>query len=259
MRNGYQKDFLGKSFIINLPEPDLALQSDILTPPGLPEKEVVVPYIHYSLIMSKSTKQALYSAANVDLEQMEIKVSGAKGRKWFYDNRVGKDNQITNEAYTGTQWDRGHLTRRTAVTWGESESFITKASNDSCAYTNASMQHKNFNEDEWRAIETLVSKFKLASKLVVMTGPIFTIADRFFIRNYDDFPVRIPSAFWKIISYVDSKTGKLSTQAYIFFQDILIYSVNWDLSSPLQVLDKLNLIDQHLFFHHPIIHQLVEQ
>ncbi len=219
MRNGYQKDFLGANNIIELPEPDLALQPDILRPPGLSEGEIVVPYIHYSLVMSRSTKQALYSAANVDLDKM-ITVPKGKGRKWFYDNRVGKENQITNYAYTGTQWDRGHLTKRTAVTWGDSEAFVTMASNDSCAYTNASMQHANFNEDEWRAVELLVSKFKIASKLIVLTGPIFTIADRFFIRNYDDFPVRIPAAFCKILTYFDSNTNKLSTQAYIFFQDV---------------------------------------
>lgn len=219
MRDGYQRDFLGANNIVELPEVDLALQSDILQPPGLPEGKKLVPYIHYSLLMSRSTRQALYSAANVNLNEM-LTVPKGKGRKWFYDSRVGKENQISNYAYEGTQWDRGHLTRRTAVTWGDSESYVTKASNDSCAYTNAVMQHKNFNQDEWRAVEELVSKFEIASKLIVLTGPVFTIADRFFIRNYGDFPVRIPAAFWKIITYIDSKTNKLSTQAFIFFQDV---------------------------------------
>lgn len=219
MRIGYENEFLGSENNIELPEPDLALQPDILHPPGLTEGNIVVPYIHYSLMMSKSTKQALYSAANVDLNKM-IRVPSKKGRKWFYDERVGKENQITNYAYEGTQWDRGHLTRRTAVTWGDSEAFVTKASNDSCAYTNALMQHANFNQDEWRVVEDLVSKFKLADKLIVMTGPIFTIGDRFFIRKYGDFPVRIPAGFWKTLSYVDVNTNKLSTQAYIFFQDV---------------------------------------
>ncbi|BDD12958.1 hypothetical protein FUAX_53900 (plasmid) [Fulvitalea axinellae] len=178
MRTGYDPDFLGEGFSIALPEPDLALQTDVLRPRGLEEGTYVVPYMHYSLIMSKSTRQALYSVANVDLDRMQ-RVPSGKGRKWFYDDRVGKENQVTNYAYKGTQWDRGHLTRRTAVTWGEDVAYATKASNDSCAYTNASMQHKNFNEDEWRAVETLVSEFRLATKLNVATGPIFTIADRF--------------------------------------------------------------------------------
>ena len=218
MRNGYKIDFLGSGFKIKLPEPGLALRSDVLQPPGLPEGEVVVPYINYSLLMSRSTKQALYSAANIDLTKMK-KVSGRKGRNWFVDRRVGAENQIPNYPYVGTLWDRGHLTRRTAVTWGKDDNFATKASNDSCAYTNACMQHKNFNEDDWRIIELLISTFKDADKLNVITGPIFTRADRFYAREFEDFPVRIPSAFWKILSYVGSDQ-KLKSQAYIFFQDL---------------------------------------
>ncbi len=218
MRIGYKINFLGSSHKIELPQPGLALQSDILQPPGLPEGEVVVPYRNYSLLMSRSTKQALYSVANVDLGKTKS-VPGKKGRKWFIDRRVGRDNQIPNYPYQGTLWDRGHLTRRTAVTWGNNVDFATKASNDSCAYTNACMQHKNFNQDEWRVVEELVSKFNLAKKLTVMTGPVFTRTDRFYIREFEDYPVRIPSAFWKIIAYVDTHQN-LNTQAYIFFQDI---------------------------------------
>jgi endonuclease G len=217
MRVGYQNDFLA-NFIIELPEPSLSLAGDVLAPTGLPEGETVIPYIHYSIIMSKSTKQALYSAANVDNNNQQT-VSGSKGRKWFIDERVGRDNQITNDAYTGTPWDRGHLTRRTAVTWGDCSTALA-ASNDSCSYTNASMQHKRFNEDEWRVPETAVAKFSLAkdNKLIVMTGPVFSICDRFFTKRYGFEAVRIPSGFWKTLTYVDMNDN-LVTAAYIFFQD----------------------------------------
>lgn len=218
MRNGYEKEFLGAAHSIELPKPGLALQSDILQPPGMPDGELVVPYINYSVLMSRSTRQALYSAANIDLTKMQT-VPSKKGRKWFIDRRVGRNNQIPNYSYQGTLWDRGHLTRRTAVTWGENVDIATKASNDSCAYTNACMQHKNFNEDEWRVVELLVSEFELANKLIVMTGPVFTTTDRFYIKEFEDYPVRIPSAFWKIISYVDNHR-QVNTQAYIFFQDL---------------------------------------
>ncbi len=218
IRGGYSDDFLGGRHKVTLPKPGLALRSDILQPPGLPDGEVVVPYINYSLLMSINTKQALYSAANVDLGK-EKTVPGEKGRNWFIDRRVGRENQIPNYPYKYSFWDRGHLTRRTAVTWGDNEDIAIKASNDSCAYTNACMQHKNFNEDEWRAVETLVSEFEGANRLSVITGPIFTRSDRYFTREFEDFPVRIPSGFWKIVSYVDSG-DELKTQAYVFFQDI---------------------------------------
>ncbi|KZN39540.1 DNA/RNA non-specific endonuclease [Pseudoalteromonas luteoviolacea] len=217
MRKGYQENFL-TNFSLALPQPSLALEGDILQPPGLSHGQKVVPYIHFSLLMSISTKQAIYSAANVDNSAQQT-ISGGKGRKWFIDERVGRENQITNDAYTGTPWDRGHLTRRTAVTWGSYNTAL-EASNDSCAYTNASMQHKHFNEDEWRVPELAVAKFKLAkgNKLVVMTGPIFTTCDRYFTKGIGFTPVRIPSAFWKAITYV-AINGDLVTSAYIFFQD----------------------------------------
>nr|WP_232525258.1 DNA/RNA non-specific endonuclease [Motilimonas pumila] len=84
------------------------------------------------------------------------------------------------------------------------------------------MQHAHFNEDEWRLPETAVSKFAFAKddKLIVMTGPIFTICDRFFSRGMGFSPVRIPSGFWKTMSYIDAGSNKLVTAAFIIFQDI---------------------------------------
>jgi DNA/RNA endonuclease G (NUC1) len=87
--------------------------------------------------------------------------------------------------------------------------FATKASNDSCAYTNACMQHKNFNQDEWRAVELLVSEFKLATKLTVMTGPVFTTTDRFYIKAFGDYPVRISTKKHKALLTKDPKTLQL--------------------------------------------------
>ena len=81
------------------------------------------------------------------------------------------------------------------------------------------MQHKNFNEDEWRAVELEVSRFKNARRLTVLTGPVFTRADRYYAREFGDFAVRIPAGFWKTISYVDTRK-KLRTDAYVFFQDL---------------------------------------
>ena len=82
------------------------------------------------------------------------------------------------------------------------------------------MQHKRFNEDEWRVPETAVSKFSLSkdNKLIVMTGPIFTTCDRFLTKGVGFESVRIPSGFWKTLTYVDHN-DKLVTSAYIFFQD----------------------------------------
>lgn len=220
MRTGFHTNFLPQH-TLQLPTPNLSLAGDVFYPDVGSSGQIspIFDYIHYSLIMSKSTKQALFSAANVNNAEL-TKVTGSKGRKWFIDERIGRENQITNDAYTGSPWDRGHLTRRTAVTWGNYTQALA-ASNDSCAYSNASMQHKGFNEDEWRVPERAVADFSFAldEKLNVMTGPIFTICDLFFTKGVGFAPVRIPSGFWKTLSYVDKTSQNLVTAAYIFFQD----------------------------------------
>lgn len=154
MRNGYDENFLN-GVLIPLPVASLALVEDLLQPPGLNHDKKIVPYIHYSLVMSKSTRQALFSAANLD----QNKIKSVRGRKWFVDPRIGLENQINNDAYRQNFWDRGHLTRRTAVTWGGNDYDAKRASNDSCSYANACLQHMNFNQDEWRVPEKIVQSF----------------------------------------------------------------------------------------------------
>lgn len=222
MREGYNPQFLDEdndAFHIALPTPSMKLQEDVLLPVDSIDGNPELKYIHYSLMMSKSTRQALFSAANVDNAKQKV-VSGKKGRKWFVDPRVDRAFQIDNYAYKNSPWDRGHLTRRTAVTWGNSATALA-ASNDSCAYTNAALQHAEFNEDEWRVPEKLVAEHDLAKnkKLNVITGSLFTTCDRFLTRALGDPPVRIPSGFWKLVSYVNKNTDALTTDAYIFFQD----------------------------------------
>ena len=214
MRDGYDPNFLGVS--IPLPIPSLEISDDVLEIDDL-DSSPIVNYRHYSVMMSKSNKQAFLSAANLDRSK-KIPVDG---RSWFVDSRVGKENQITNTFYTSNVWDRGHLTRRTAVTWGDSIEDVRDASNDSCAYTNAVMQHKNFNQDEWRIVEHLAddADYVKDQKLSIFTGPIFTQTDRWYTRRSTDEKVRIPSGFWKLVAYIHAQTNELLVQGFVFFQD----------------------------------------
>jgi endonuclease G len=178
--------------------------------------------------MSKKNRQAYLSVSNLDQNQYR----SVSGRNWFIDDRIGATNQLDNRYYKGREnlWDRGHLTRRTAVTWGASDYVARKASNDSCSYANACLQHRNFNEDEWRIPEKIAQRFErdLNGRLSIMTGPLFTENDRWFEPQGEDIPAgRIPSGFWKVIYYIDKKktqaAGKeiLGCEAYLIYQDRL--------------------------------------
>ena len=217
LRKGYDENFLGEGVTAPMPGVGLELEDDVLRKDELRDG-YIADYIHYSVVMSKSNKQALFSAANLDQSAFKT----VQGRDWFLDPRVGVENQVGPEAYSNNPWDRGHLTRRTAVTWGTT--FIAKrASNDSCSYSNSSMQHENFNQDEWRVPETIVEHFDQDknNRLCVFTGPVFTQTDRWYTRRGVGDGVRIPSAFWKVVAYIGAESGKLECQAYVMYQDDL--------------------------------------
>ena len=217
-RKGYNEEFLGKSHPLPLPKIDLEYEKQILENPSFREN-YIVDYVHYSLVMNARTRQAFYSAANVDQKKLNDKVSA---RNWFIDSRVGEENQVGPEAYDRNEWDRGHLTRRADITWGN-EYEAKMGSNDSCSYANACMQHENFNQDEWTVPEEVILNLdKTANgKICVFTGPVFTKIDRWYNRSGLADPVRIPSAFWKVAAYVDKETDKIACQAYLMYQDNL--------------------------------------
>ena len=76
MREEYQADFL-HDFTVKLPEPSISLIGDMFVPEGN-DNSYVIPYIPYSLAMSRSVKQAIFSAASVDNSTQKV-VSGKKG------------------------------------------------------------------------------------------------------------------------------------------------------------------------------------
>lgn len=224
---GYEPKFLGENFEIDIPWINYDVFMDVLKREEL-KNNYIADYQHYSVVMSKKNRQAYLSACNLDQNQYR----SVSGRKWFIDSRIGPENQLDNRYYKGKDnlWDRGHLTRRTAVTWGDSDYVARKASNDSCSYANACLQHRDFNEDEWRIPEKIARKFgrDLNGRLSIMTGPLFTVNDRWFEpEDYDVAIARIPSGFWKVIFYIDKKKTQvageeiLGCEAYLVYQDNL--------------------------------------
>ena len=225
--NGYDPEFLGKNFKIDIPWINHEVFADVLKRDEL-RRNYIADYLHYSVLMSKKNRQAYMSVCNLD----QTAYRSVRGRNWFLDPRIGFENQLDNRYYKGPNnlWDRGHLTRRTAVTWGASDYIARRASNDSCSYANACLQHRYFNEDEWRIPEKLAKKFDrdLNGRLSIMTGPLFTENDRWFEPDDYDVPLgRIPSGFWKILYYIDKKKTEaageevLGCEAYLVYQDNL--------------------------------------
>ncbi len=178
----YDPDFLGNGFRVPLPTHHCR--------GCLAQSGRVYDYIHFSLVMHKDRRMALYTAHNIDTSQRR----SVSRTGWDLDPRLEPSWQTGGGAYKNNPWDRGHLVRRAAVAWGPG-SEAKDASDSTFYYTNASPQHQAFNQDDWLDLEdwVLQSAGAITPRLSVFTGPIYTTKDEF---NED---TRIPSAFFKIV------------------------------------------------------------
>ncbi len=219
---GYQKNFLGEDFEFDLPRITFEHESNIVWPANAsPGNSPHLHYPNYSVVMNRETRQAFYSAANANFNK-----NIGDGYNFRLDRRIDESLQLDNIYYKDLDsvenpYDRGHLTRRDAVSWGDTKKLANKASRDSCFYPNVVLQHKNFNRDEWYALETAIenSKEDADNLFNVICGPVFSNIDRFVTPTSTLRPARVPSAFWKIISYIGKSSGELQVNAFLVFQD----------------------------------------
>ncbi len=216
---GYRTDFLGDKFAFDLPTISLEHVSKIVFPGDGEQPQLHYP--NYSVVMNRMTRQAFYSAANADFSK-----NTGEGRNFRIDGRIDAALQLDNIYYKDLDgvenpYDRGHLTRRDAISWGPTKKQANKASRDSCFYPNVALQHKNFNRDEWHALERAIefNKADADNRFYILCGPVFSGIDRSVTPNSSLEPGRVPSAFWKVIAYIGKKSGKLEINAFLVFQD----------------------------------------
>lgn len=217
---GYQPGFLGDGNVVELPTITAEQIANVLVSEHLRDGHLV-DYLNYTVVMNKTTRQAFYSAANADFG-----ANTGSGRRFRVDSRVGEEHQLGNIFYKDLDgvenpYDRGHLTRRDAVSWGDTPLEANKASRDSCFFPNVSLQHKHFNQDEWHALEKAIetSNTDADNRFNIFVGPVFTRIDRCVMPLPTLPPGRVPSAFWKIVAYIGKNTGSVESNAFVVFQD----------------------------------------
>lgn len=193
----------------------------------------VLEYFGYSVVMNKDRRLAFFSAANVD-GAMRPNVSG-RDDDWLFDDRISRDEQLDNSYYKGSKtrknkFDRGHLTRRDDMEWGDTVHEAVRRANGTCTWTNCSPQHEVFNQNRdktqilWGGLEKYVLEQNAADekfKLQVFSGPIFGAADPTFRE------IPYPLDFWKIIVGVrkekiegsDDPVDKLFALGFVLSQE----------------------------------------
>lgn len=229
---GFNDKFLGEDYKVKLPNLTKDISSDALN------NGQVYEFTHFSLVMNKALRSAIYVASNINKDQLK---DVARGDYWHYDERIGKENQIGNEYYKNNDWDRGHLGRRRDLCWGSLEE-AKKGNYDSFCWANISLQHSQFNQGIWNELEDWVldslPNESLYKKLSVITGPINNGGiDYFGANNKLDKAAKIPSAFWKIIFYINKQAelksiGFIMNQTNYFTKDI---NRDMELLKPYQV------------------------
>ncbi|WP_019832386.1 DNA/RNA non-specific endonuclease [Sphingomonas sp. PR090111-T3T-6A] len=238
-RPGYQPSFLGTA--VPLPVLPQTLAADVTL---LADGSRELRYMHYSVVMSASRRFAYFSAANIDGASLlslsrtdrdpdHPETSGVAEPRaadvWWFDGRIPAASQVGAGIYDGTDFDFGHLTRRLDPVWGDPSSARV-ANDDTFHMTNCTPQAHALNTGTWEQLENAVLDAARDHKLkfVVITGPVLDPRDP-VIRD-----VQIPTAYWKVIGYVDG--GALVALGFLQWQTDLIGKIGQE--ARLAELDK---------------------
>lgn len=216
-RGGYNPDFLGRT--LPLPRLQERLQADVAAVVGSNSGEL--KYEHFSVVLRKSRRLALYTAVNIDGSKSK---SIDRNDDWYFDPRISLDLQVGNNFYTNeptvpggqnkNYFDRGHLVRRLDPVWG-SAAEQQRANEDSFHWTNCAPQFWQFNQSNelWQGLENfiLTNTDQDNLKATVFTGPLFA----------DDDPehrgVQVPRGYWKLV--VVTEANRLYASAYMVSQE----------------------------------------
>lgn len=182
----------------------------------------IIKYINYSLQLSATHKFPFYTATNID--GLLFKKVPRKDN-WRNDERV-KDYQWGKELYSApkSDFDRGHMTKREDVQWGETIGIALNAADSTFYYTNAVPQHKDLNRDIWRSLEDYILHTETKQnelRACVFTGPVLSRSNPYFVTPINNKQIQIPSLFWKVVIF-QKEDGNLYRVGFMMSQNKLL-------------------------------------
>ncbi len=234
-RQGYDPQFLE----VELPLPE-AVDESLCAPLIEEDGGHVLDYHHFSLVIHKDRRLALFTAANFDASEERKrpepgkpytrKALGGLGKndteRWFLDPRIESEHQLPDRFFTKDQgaFDRGHVVRREDMAWGDSYEEVRFANGDTFHTTNCSPQVAGFNQsasgENWGDLENYVTEQVGTDRLTLIAGPVLADDDPFFVGVDDEgaVRVRIPRQYWKVV--VANEDGELRAFAFLLRQDL---------------------------------------
>ncbi len=216
---GYNENFLLTR--VPLPTFSAELKKAVLKRTKL-RNGIYADYVNYTVVMDENRRAPIFAALNIDQNLMR---KTKRSNKWKIDSRIGKDLQLDNDYYRDrggvkNPWDRGHLAMRDNAGWGASTKDAQHAANETFYYSNCTLQHENYNPDEWYHLEEWVGDLDLDidGKISCFSGPIYGDFSR-TVRPPERQPAEVPAAFFKVVFFVNKDTKKLDVRAFIVIQD----------------------------------------
>jgi endonuclease G len=229
-RAGYDPDFLGAA----VPVPVVRDQAQVAR---LQDGSFVLHYEHFSIVMERRRRLALFTASNVDAspgakepepgrDYSREGLAGHKGDKWVPEPRIAGLEQLPDRFFNRDRgaFDKGHIVRREDVCWGTSYAQVVRANADSFHVTNCSPQVANFNQSRlrglWGQLENIVLDQAEGERYSLLAGPVFADDDPPFDGVDDDGPivVEIPRRFWKVV--VARGPAEVQAFAFVLEQDL---------------------------------------
>ena len=235
-RKGYVADHVG----LTVPWPRI---TDMGLVSKLESGEPHIPYQHFSVVMNKKRRLALFTASNVDASakartpdpnrpKFDYTRDGLTGlgkndqELWLTDPRIPEEHQLPDVFYTKDRqaFDKGHIIRREDVCWGRTYAQLRRANGDTFHTTNCSPQVLDFNrsseQGKWGLLENMILKQAKTEKLALFAGPVFDDEDDEFhgIDERGPVVIQIPRRYWKVVCA--NAGGTLEAFAFILEQDL---------------------------------------
>lgn len=228
-RTGYDEDFL----CLRLPLPTVREPEATAR---MEDGDDVLRYEHFSIVMHRTRRLALYTAVNVDKTPDRARPEPGRDytrdglgglrdhdrEQWFLDPRILGTHQLPDRFYNKDRqaFDKGHVVRREDPGWGATYDEVRRANGDTFHSTNCAPQVGDFNRQIWLRLENIILAEATDERLSVLTGPVFAADDPVFHGVADDGPVevQIPQQYWKVA--VAHHDGGLGAFAFVLDQDL---------------------------------------
>jgi len=234
-RAGYNPTFLDEE--VPLPGLTQLGQSAAAT---LNDGTCELKYHHFSLVMHRERRLAIFTAGNADWRDEAHRINGHKPTRreltelgerdleqWATDPRIRQNEQLPDVFFTRDQgaFDKGHLFRRDDAAWGDTFEDMQKANGDTYHTTNCSPQVATFNQapkgdkDNWGDLETVIERQTRAERTCLFSGPVLDPQDPVFQGRdvHGNIAVQIPRRYWKIVV---ARGETLGAYGFVLEQDL---------------------------------------